>query len=155
MTCNYKTTYNLIPDQIAELKANLFYDDPEGVFEGLTSPDEIPDSVVHEHYKGTNFVNDDFFCTANMNDDEVLIYMINQCNQGKEIYHYEIDFQRGSIAIRTDIENLDFRQATQLLQSDIKNLGEIMGIFDIDVKEMVFAYDCENYMKWPLLHEPD
>ena len=156
MTCNYKTTYNLIPDQIAELKSSLFYNDPEGVFEGLTSPDEIPDSVVHEHYKGINFVNDDFFCTADMDDDEVLVYMINRMNEGKEIYHYEIDFaQNYSIAIRTDIENLDFRQATQLLQSDIKKFGEITGIFSIEVKDMVYAYECENYAQWPLHHEPD
>lgn len=155
MTNNYKTTYNLISDQLAELKNSLFYEDPKGIFEDLITPYDIPDSVVHEHYKGINFVNDDFFCTAGMDDNEVIIYMITQCNRGKQMYHYEIDFENGySIVIRADYDDMTVEEANKLLFSDIETNGKVTNVIDTTIRDMVKFYDCENYKDWPIHHKP-
>lgn len=156
MACNYKTTYNLIPDQIAELKNSLFYEDAEGVFEDLISPSDIPDSVVHEHYKGINFVNDDFFCTAGMDDEEVIIYMITQCNRGKQMYYYEIDFEHDyHMVIRADFEDMTIADAIKLLPPNIKAFGNILNIKPISIRDMVKLYDCSTYANWPIHHKPN
>lgn len=69
----------LTREQIIELKQNYLtqlsnegnyadvlgcdYDEPS--YEDLANADDIvPDDVIFEHYEGTDFSSDDFFCTA-------------------------------------------------------------------------------------------
>lgn len=52
-------------DQLRELKLSLWEDpDASEIFEGLEGPEDIPDSVVFQHYAEVNFTSDDFFCSA-------------------------------------------------------------------------------------------
>ena len=71
-----KTVYDLTRDELDELKESYFYqlrdNDDEVLWalnnpnsqdiDGITAPDQIPDSVIFEHYAGISFVDDDFFC---------------------------------------------------------------------------------------------
>lgn len=61
-----KSVYDLTRDQLDELKAAYFWDDDaqDAIPEDCTSPDEIPDEIILDHYNGIDFVDDDFFCTA-------------------------------------------------------------------------------------------
>lgn len=57
---------DLTREQMEELKNSFFWqDETQDILQGeYTSPDEIPDDIIIEHYSGVWFVNDDFFCTA-------------------------------------------------------------------------------------------
>lgn len=61
-----KTVYDLTREQLEELKNSFFWqDETQDILEGAyTSPEEIPDSIIFEHYDGVCFDDDDFFCTA-------------------------------------------------------------------------------------------
>lgn len=61
-----KTVYDLTREQLEELKNSFFWqDETQDILEGAyTSPEEIPDIIIFEHYDGICFVDDDFFCTA-------------------------------------------------------------------------------------------
>lgn len=73
-----KTVYDLSRDELNELKDSYFYqlldNDDEVLFpvkngnkkdiENINCPEEIPDSVIFEHYDGISFVDDDFFCNC-------------------------------------------------------------------------------------------
>ena len=58
----YKTTYDLSIEEMEELQETLYQqllDDGTidiGEFDGVT------EEMVHEHYSGISFVDDDFFC---------------------------------------------------------------------------------------------
>lgn len=72
----HKTVYDLTKDELSELKESYFYqlldNDDEVLWalnnpnlqdiENVMSPEQIPDSVIFEHYTGISFVDDDFFC---------------------------------------------------------------------------------------------
>jgi len=72
------TTYELTEDQMKELKQRYLmekYEEAGLILECEVTPsyDEllwaetgIPDEVIHMCYEGTDFVNDDFSCTANL-----------------------------------------------------------------------------------------
>lgn len=51
----------LTQDQLDELKNSYFYNVVEHNYSYVN---DIPNKVIFKHYKGINFVNDDFFCTA-------------------------------------------------------------------------------------------
>ena len=64
------TVRELNRDQLTELKQRMV-DDEINETEGrsasygeLADAESIPDEKVFEHYAGTEFVEDDFFCTA-------------------------------------------------------------------------------------------
>lgn len=61
----YKTVYDLDDEELLELKYayydQLQYTDDADTFR---MPEEIPDSVVLDHYVGILFTNDDFFCNC-------------------------------------------------------------------------------------------
>lgn len=61
-----KTVYDLTREQLEELKNSFFWqDETQDILEGAyTSPEEIPDYIIFEHYDGICFTDDDFFCTA-------------------------------------------------------------------------------------------
>lgn len=48
-------------NQIDELKSAYFYE----IENNYTYIGEIPNKVIFDHFSGIDFVNDDFFCTAN------------------------------------------------------------------------------------------
>ena len=59
------TTYELTREELDELKEAYFQQlkdtDPE-VLEDITYWQELPDSLIHEHYDGFEFVREDFEC---------------------------------------------------------------------------------------------
>lgn len=61
---NYKMVRDLNREQLDELKTSFFWqDETQDILEGAyTSPEQIPDDVIFEHYEGVCFVDDDFFC---------------------------------------------------------------------------------------------
>ena len=62
----------LSQEQLEELRNNYFDQlESEGgeVLGSITSAEGIPMSNVIAHYEGTYFVNDDFFCTMEDDDD--------------------------------------------------------------------------------------
>ena len=56
---------DLIREQMDELKAAYFWqEETQDILpDDITSPEQIPDDIIIEHYSGIYFVNDDFFCT--------------------------------------------------------------------------------------------
>lgn len=56
---------DLTKEQLQELKEAYFWQEETQDILGddITSPDEIPDDVIFQHYEGVDFVNDDFICT--------------------------------------------------------------------------------------------
>lgn len=64
------TVYELNRDQLTELKrrtvSNEIYDTEERTasYGELADAENIPDEKMFEKYKGIEFSNDDFFCTA-------------------------------------------------------------------------------------------
>ena len=64
------TVRQLNRDQLTELKQGMISDeiyDTEGrtaSYGELAEAESVPDEKVFEKYEGTEFVNDDFFCTA-------------------------------------------------------------------------------------------
>lgn len=61
------TVHDLNQDQLEELRGNYFVQLQEtsgqDVLEDIDTPEGIPMSNVIAHYEGTNFVEDDFFCS--------------------------------------------------------------------------------------------
>lgn len=59
---------DLSREQLNELKNSFFWqDETQDILEdAYTSPEQIPDYIIFEHYAGINFVNDDFFCSASV-----------------------------------------------------------------------------------------
>ena len=64
------TVRELNRDQLTELKQHMVSDEIYNTEERtasygeLAEAESIPDEKVFEHYAGTEFVEDDFFCTA-------------------------------------------------------------------------------------------
>ena len=60
-----KDIHDLTREQLEELKNNFFWqDETQDILEGaFTSPEQIPDEIIFEHYAGVCFSDDDFFCT--------------------------------------------------------------------------------------------
>lgn len=61
----YRSVYDLRAEELSELKSAMFWDeDAQEVFEGtdIDSPEEIPDSLIFDHYKDYIFSDQDFFC---------------------------------------------------------------------------------------------
>lgn len=67
-----KMVQDLTREQLDELKNNFFWqDETQDIIEGaFSSPEEIPDWIIFEHYDGICFTDDDFFCTASNGDFE-------------------------------------------------------------------------------------
>lgn len=71
----HKSVYELSRDQLDELKSNYFWGEdtltiPKFDSIGLPAlfPSDIPNSVIFNYYKDISFVDDDFSCTAGMED---------------------------------------------------------------------------------------
>lgn len=60
----YKTVLDLSYEELEELKESYFWDpdSDEVLGDKITSPHDIPDSLMFEHYKGVMFTEEDFFC---------------------------------------------------------------------------------------------
>lgn len=60
----YKMVQDLSRDELNELKSSFFYqDETQDINEGtFSTPEEIPDEIIFEHYDGVYFVKEDFFC---------------------------------------------------------------------------------------------
>jgi hypothetical protein len=66
-----KTVYDLSREQLNELKQAYvcqLYEDSDVLespsYGELVDSEQIPDSVIFEHYDGVSFVDDDFFCSV-------------------------------------------------------------------------------------------
>lgn len=59
-----KMVQDLSRDELNELKSNFFYqDETQDINEGtFSTPEDIPDKIIFEHYDGVCFVEEDFFC---------------------------------------------------------------------------------------------
>ena len=59
-----KMVQDLSRDELNELKSSFFYqDETQSINEGtFSTPEEIPDEIIFEHYDGVRFVEEDFFC---------------------------------------------------------------------------------------------
>ena len=55
---------DLTREQMDELKTAYFWqEETQDILpDDITSPEQIPDDIIIEHYSGICFVNDDFFC---------------------------------------------------------------------------------------------
>ena len=60
----YKMVQDLSRDELNKLKSNFFYqDETQDINEGtFSTPEDIPDEIIFEHYDGVCFVEEDFFC---------------------------------------------------------------------------------------------
>ena len=60
----YKMVQDLSRDELNELKSSFFYqDETQDINEGtFSTPEDIPDKIIFEHYDGVCFVEEDFFC---------------------------------------------------------------------------------------------
>lgn len=63
----YKTTYDLSIEQMEELQSNLYQQLLDDGTIDIDEFDGVTEEMVHNHYNGINFVDDDFFC----NNEEV------------------------------------------------------------------------------------
>ena len=63
----YKTTYDLSIKQMEELQENLYQQLLDDGTIDIDEFDGVTEEMVHNHYDGINFVDDDFFC----NNEEV------------------------------------------------------------------------------------
>lgn len=61
-----KIVQDLTQEQLDELKESYFWqDETQDILQGAyTSPEQIPNDIIFEHYDGICFVDDDFYCTA-------------------------------------------------------------------------------------------
>lgn len=59
-----KMIQDLSRDELNELKSSFFYqDETQDINEGtFSTPEDIPDKIIFEHYDGVCFVEEDFFC---------------------------------------------------------------------------------------------
>ena len=67
------TVYELAQEQLDELKSAYFWsEDTQEALEGsgIDFPEDIPDEVIFREYEDIYFVNDDFFCTCYLNEEE-------------------------------------------------------------------------------------
>lgn len=66
-----KDVHDLTRDELNELKEAYFWqDETQDILEGaFTSPEQIPDSIIFEHYEDLCFVDEDFFCNIGYNND--------------------------------------------------------------------------------------
>lgn len=83
MKTAYKTVHELSRAELDELKESYFYqlinDDDEVPFavnngdeddvNDISYPSDIPDDIIFNHYDGIMFVNDDFFCNNETEDN--------------------------------------------------------------------------------------
>ena len=62
----YKMVQDLSRDELNKLKSSFFYqDETQDINEGtFSTPEEIPDEIIFEHYDGVCFVKEDFFCNS-------------------------------------------------------------------------------------------
>ena len=60
----YKMVQDLSRAELNELKSSFFYqDETQNINEGtFSTPEDIPDKIIFEHYDGVCFVEEDFFC---------------------------------------------------------------------------------------------
>ena len=61
----YKTTHDLTVDEMKELQETYYrqlVDDGTIKDEEIEAFCKISEDIIHEHYIGINFVDDDFFC---------------------------------------------------------------------------------------------
>ena len=60
----YKMVQDSSRDELNELKSSFFYqDETQDINEGtFSTPEDIPDKIIFEHYDGVCFVEEDFFC---------------------------------------------------------------------------------------------
>lgn len=63
MNTAYRTVCELDDAEILELKT-AYLEQLRQEYEEYTDPEDIPDSVILEHYDGCIFSDDDFFCNA-------------------------------------------------------------------------------------------
>lgn len=63
-----RSVYELSRRELNELKEIMFCaeDIDEEILGGISSPGEIPDSAVFDHYNGILFERNDFFCNPNI-----------------------------------------------------------------------------------------
>ena len=58
----YRTTYDLSEEEFEELRVNYYYHvDEYNEYEYIA---DIPDEVIHNHYDGVSFVEEDFWCNV-------------------------------------------------------------------------------------------
>ena len=57
----YRTTYDLSIDEMEELKKNLYQQLLDDGTIDTNEFDGVTDGMVHEHYEGIVFVDEDFF----------------------------------------------------------------------------------------------
>lgn len=57
-----KTTYDLSIDEMEELKETLYQQLLDDGTIKIDEFDGVTEEMVHNHYDGINFVDDDFFC---------------------------------------------------------------------------------------------
>ena len=62
MKTDYKTVYDLSPDELDELRDSYYWQYLGNGTIDVDTFDGIPDDMLFEHYAGISFVNDDFFC---------------------------------------------------------------------------------------------
>lgn len=62
----YKTVFDLSRDELNELKEAFFFnDETQSIIENeFTSPLDIPENIIFNHYKEICFVDDDFYCNS-------------------------------------------------------------------------------------------
>ena len=65
MTRTIMTVFDLTREQLDELKEAYFYAEETADIlpDYITSPTDIPDDIILEHYNGISFVPDDFWCS--------------------------------------------------------------------------------------------
>jgi hypothetical protein len=69
------TVKELSAEQFAELKETYYYQlletgDKDEILGENSVASDIPDETVYEHYDGTEFTTDDFFCTAGQSEKD-------------------------------------------------------------------------------------
>lgn len=61
----YRTVHELSRDEFLELKEALYYafiETEDDILEEISCWEDIPDSIVINHYDSISFVDDDFWC---------------------------------------------------------------------------------------------
>lgn len=113
-----RTVYELNTKEIDELKQSLYFqfvDNGDDIIDAIDSWEDIPTSIVENHYDGIMFVNDDFFCNINPsyyncedgNDNSIVCFedyeealaYAKENERVKEIWEYEIadDYTMGDV----------------------------------------------------------
>lgn len=103
-----RTVYELNKKEIDELKQSLYFqfmDDGDDIVDAINGWEDIPTSIVENHYDSVMFVNDDFFCNINPsyyncedgNDNSIACFedyedalAFARENEVKEIWEYEV-----------------------------------------------------------------